>query len=516
MKLRISAARRVHGKEEKVQSAISEYYVGEDGQLRLFLSGTVPGSADGDLTVLAGTEKCIAENLMPVRDHVPVKTLLMLDNSRSVRDYASLKEMVRQLILGHTGNEEFCLAAFDTGVHFVFPEDGTFSGDYESLLQALDALAQEDLSTHVNRSLLQALENTVQDGSMARIVLASDGGDAGESSPVSVQEVDSFLQNKPVILHMLGVPWSSAQAHGLEDMAYLGRKYGTYQDYSPGNEQEILSELGRDYDSWYADVHVPPSAQDGSVKSVMVDYRSADNSFSISRDIRMPQQLLPEPTVSPTPVPTSTPAPTPEPEATEIPAAYIDRNPGGFPENISLPASPAIIGGAAVLILSAIFLAVFLILRAKKRKTDEVRQEPQEFPDYDETEIYSEEEDADDRDSYETQMMFGHPPEERIPELCLTDVRDPSRVLKSAITGSIIVGSSRRSSDLVIEGDPTVSRKHACLSLEDGHLRLEDLGSTNGTWTNRSRTERKTEVRNGDLVRFGDSEFTVMLTVQGT
>ncbi len=494
-----------------MQSAISEYYAGEGG-LRLFLSGTVPDSAYGELTVLAGTEECAAEDIMPVRGHVPVKTLLMLDNSRSVRDFDHLKDLLKQLILGHTGDEEFCLATFDTGIHFVFPEDGTFSGDYEALLQAVDMLTQEDLSTYVNSALMQALAGTAQDGSMNRIVLASDGGDAGEPSPVSVQEVDSFLQERPLILHMVGVPWNSAQAHGLEDMAFLGRKYGTYQACEAGSDQEILSGLSADYDTWYIDAQIPPSLKDGSIKSVMVDYTSADNSFTISRDIRMPQQLLPEPTVSPTPAPTSTPVPTQEPQETGVPAEFSSQSSGGLFDSISLPASPVMIGGAAALILAAVLLAVFLFLRSGKRRRENAQQEPEEFPDYDETEIYSEKEAEDDRDSYETQMMFGHPADESMPEVCLTDVKDPSRVLKSVITGSIIVGSSSRCSDLVIDGDPTVSRKHACLSLEDGRLRLEDLGSTNGTWKNRSRTDRKTEVRNGDLVRFGDSEFTVVLT----
>jgi hypothetical protein len=59
--------------------------------------------------------------------------------------------------------------------------------------------------------------------------------------------------------------------------------------------------------------------------------------------------------------------------------------------------------------------------------------------------------------------------------------------------------------DLVI-GDPTVSRRHACLHWEDGRWVLADLGSSNGTRVNGWRVRRAT-VGLGDELMLGDQRL---------
>jgi len=57
---------------------------------------------------------------------------------------------------------------------------------------------------------------------------------------------------------------------------------------------------------------------------------------------------------------------------------------------------------------------------------------------------------------------------------------------------------------------PLVSRQHARLIVsEDGSLLLEDLGSTNGTFVNRSRIQ-DSAVNDGDVVHFADLQFQVV------
>ncbi len=52
----------------------------------------------------------------------------------------------------------------------------------------------------------------------------------------------------------------------------------------------------------------------------------------------------------------------------------------------------------------------------------------------------------------------------------------------------------------------SVSREHAEFYLDGGHLRLRDLGSTNGTFVNRGRI-RDQAVGDGDIIHFADFEF---------
>jgi FHA domain/zinc-ribbon domain len=51
--------------------------------------------------------------------------------------------------------------------------------------------------------------------------------------------------------------------------------------------------------------------------------------------------------------------------------------------------------------------------------------------------------------------------------------------------------------------DVTVSRRHAVLVESGGELRIEDLGSLNGTFVNRRRIDSATRLESGDEVQIG-------------
>lgn len=52
-----------------------------------------------------------------------------------------------------------------------------------------------------------------------------------------------------------------------------------------------------------------------------------------------------------------------------------------------------------------------------------------------------------------------------------------------------------------------VSRRHAEITEQDGHLQIRDLGSTNGTFVNHERVTGSQPLNPGDVVRFADIEF---------
>jgi len=58
---------------------------------------------------------------------------------------------------------------------------------------------------------------------------------------------------------------------------------------------------------------------------------------------------------------------------------------------------------------------------------------------------------------------------------------------------------------------PSVSRKHCAFTLEDETLRVEDLGSSNGTYRNGEELKEPAEVEAGDQVAVGSLIFTVQL-----
>jgi len=56
----------------------------------------------------------------------------------------------------------------------------------------------------------------------------------------------------------------------------------------------------------------------------------------------------------------------------------------------------------------------------------------------------------------------------------------------------------------VVIDDLKISRNHARILMENGHLLFEDLKSTNGSFINGRRVTRATKLRNGDLISLGE------------
>lgn len=70
----------------------------------------------------------------------------------------------------------------------------------------------------------------------------------------------------------------------------------------------------------------------------------------------------------------------------------------------------------------------------------------------------------------------------------------------------------RENADILLI-DPTVSRRHAQVALEETRIIVEDLGSTNGSYVgaNPTRAGQRTEAYDGDTVRFGSVSLTLAL-----
>jgi hypothetical protein len=74
------------------------------------------------------------------------------------------------------------------------------------------------------------------------------------------------------------------------------------------------------------------------------------------------------------------------------------------------------------------------------------------------------------------------------------------------VSGATRVGRNTESDIFLV--DPSVSRNHALLDVQDGSLVVRDAGSSNGTFVNGERIERRT-LRAGDVVAFGKTEMRV-------
>jgi pSer/pThr/pTyr-binding forkhead associated (FHA) protein len=74
------------------------------------------------------------------------------------------------------------------------------------------------------------------------------------------------------------------------------------------------------------------------------------------------------------------------------------------------------------------------------------------------------------------------------------------------VSGPMVVG--READDGIrLDGDEFASSQHARIEPRADGVWVEDLGSTNGTFVNGSKIEKRTRVRAGDTVRIGQTEL---------
>lgn len=65
----------------------------------------------------------------------------------------------------------------------------------------------------------------------------------------------------------------------------------------------------------------------------------------------------------------------------------------------------------------------------------------------------------------------------------------------------------RIAANTIVLNDPLVTRRHASVTVREGTVLLRDLGSANGTWVNGERIGGTRELRDGDSLRIGQTQF---------
>ena len=83
------------------------------------------------------------------------------------------------------------------------------------------------------------------------------------------------------------------------------------------------------------------------------------------------------------------------------------------------------------------------------------------------------------------------------------------------VEGEVVVGRDPAAASLVIE-DPEASRRHASLTPGGSGVKVEDLGSTNGTYVNGERLESPRDASEGDEIRIGNTVLAVHGAIEAT
>ncbi|UNC91455.1 DUF4013 domain-containing protein [Candidatus Contubernalis alkaliaceticus] len=96
-------------------------------------------------------------------------------------------------------------------------------------------------------------------------------------------------------------------------------------------------------------------------------------------------------------------------------------------------------------------------------------------------------------------------------------IKGPDQGVKVGFSGSSIVIGREPSRCGLVLSDGDVSRHHARLTLYEGRaFQLEDMGSTNGTFVNKSRIKEAVLLNPNDSFRVGSSTITLLWTAEKT
>jgi len=95
----------------------------------------------------------------------------------------------------------------------------------------------------------------------------------------------------------------------------------------------------------------------------------------------------------------------------------------------------------------------------------------------------------------------------------LTFIRSEAarKPLEFTLTGTLTLGRAKPPADLAFPGDQEISRQHCQLLLEDGAVKIMDLGSKNGTLVNGVPITGKYRVQHDDIIRIGRTELRLSL-----
>lgn len=88
---------------------------------------------------------------------------------------------------------------------------------------------------------------------------------------------------------------------------------------------------------------------------------------------------------------------------------------------------------------------------------------------------------------------------------------DEMNTYQSGFKGAVIIGRNPNSCTLLVNGDNSLSARHCGIYVRRGHFYIRDLNSSNGTKVNGIPLTDEIEIRSGDVVKLGRTEFLIRL-----
>ncbi len=480
-------------------AAIVETSTGEE-DISVYIKG-----AEGELTApqaQIGTTAAQNVTAVKIKDlDVPMKTLIMIDNSLSITnaDREKIAAFLQDFLADRLDKEQIAIATFSEQITYLTD----YTNDYAVLKSAAEGITYQDQETYLTDVLYELLSTEYvqnEENVYRRIIVVSDGVD-NKAIGYTKDELYALLKENPVPIYTIGCI-KGENNEQLENMFVLSRM--TAADYfvldDVENTLDITAAMKKDRDIVRVTITPAQESMDGSKKAVKISFSSGETASSLSADILMPQKQMEtvqeapaQPVVTET-VPIQTqPAQT---QSAQTPSSddRADVKPG------------IVLAGGAFLVLIVAGVIVFLLVSAKKKKSVT-------FESVDEN-VMSQLERNISGTNVKTEMIYPSAADDdgqtcmiwndkASCQIVLTDINSPMKSFQAPLCQSVVIGRKSGQCDIVLDYEKSVSGRHCRITVRDGKFYISDLQSSNGTYVNDSKVLTETEIVSGNIIKLG-------------
>ena len=396
----------------------------------------------------------------------PVTYLLLVDCSNSMPDFqADIQAFAAELARTAGENTRFILATF--GKDFtVLAEDLTA----DSLSAQIDTIAYTATQTRLHSSLgemLDYFESLPRQGSELRsTVVLSDAVQYDPLGGVSYEEILDRISRSDVMVHSVGF---GTDTGALEDMARLvGASGGIHAVVGPSLTAQAAAEDLTEYANNLLVTGFPISSYSGQGGTEHLSVTFGSGAELICRaetEVDIPETL----SSGSSETPAEEPVLPPSDAASSGMGGAADTAPEKTPQETGVPISGAVAGAVGGVVILAVVLAAVL-LRRKKPVLASAADQPG---------IYM-----------RLEVLEG----------TLTSTRT-----EFDLTDELLVGRDA-GCDIAFDS-PVLSRRHTRIFWDGTAVRIQDLGSQNGTAVSGAVVTEPRILRSGDEITAGDVRF---------
>lgn len=498
----------------------------------------VPGSALGPLQSTLGAHPAEAVSVTPFAETGEgVLYVFLVDISASLdaAQFGRIRDALRDWVAAMGEHDQAAILTFGTDVRTVVAP----TAERARLTAALDALEARDPRTAFYEALAQGLALGQQRGerlpTRRALVILSDGVDDAPGG-MTIEEVEARLADSPVPIYAVGFSRVRDAAQRERGLAALGRfarrSGGMFVDASsgdPGSAYAAMREAIRAVER--VQLRCPTCVADGNRYRLQIALTVEGLTLTDGTDVRLypATPSSPEATAeTPTGAPSEPPAVGAD-AAAETPPSDAPATPPVAPEDAGpfqalrsgVPGWSWWLGALAVGLAS--ILAGLVRQRARRARLADDKAIPDALP-FDASDpiplvpnpdltSYPDpgQESVGPQPSAENAMRGApRPTLAEGPTLSLTFMggRRRGETVGLVLAPVALIGRSGACA-LALGDDDEVSAQHARLVAQERLVILADLGSTNGTFLNGVPLTAPSPVRDGDVVRLGQTELRV-------